>query len=158
MTLTRARGARRFAEAARKSLEIEGRSFVVYQYEADKVQRDGPASAPPPQVPAAARRQRQATKGISVDFAADEHSQPWLPLPPVPDSIVDGEHYVCVKVDFALSMPEWGSLHWTAMVEVDTLAVALPAAVRRRGHRPGLRRRPDHDQRRPGAERHELGA
>jgi hypothetical protein len=107
----------------RKSLEIEGRSLVVYRYDADKVQRDGPASAPPPQVPAARGGNGKAAQGISVDFAADQHSQPWLPLPPVPDSIVDGEHYVCAKVDFAMSMPEWGSLHWTAMVEVDTLAV-----------------------------------
>ena len=42
-------------------------------------------------------------------------------LPPVGDEFRDGEHYVAVKVDFILGLPQWGTLHWTAILDVDTL-------------------------------------
>ena len=48
---------------------------------------------------------------------------PHLPLPPVPDSIREGQHYVGIKLDFALALPAWGLLNWTAILDVDTLTV-----------------------------------
>ena len=49
---------------------------------------------------------------------------PSLPLPPVPDSIEEGRHYVCVKYGFSLTLPRFGGrLNWVALVEVNTLAV-----------------------------------
>jgi zinc metalloprotease ZmpB len=125
--LARALGLQREGtEAARKDLEIERRQFVVYQYEADKVQRDGPPSVVARDIPsarAANGRTKKTDGAVEQPVGIDQSSMPWLPLPPIPDSIRDGEHYVGLKVDFGLPLPAWGQLHWTAILDVDTLAV-----------------------------------
>ena len=48
---------------------------------------------------------------------------PTLPLPPVPDTIQEGAHYVVTEVLFSLPVPEWGPLNWRAFVEPNTGAV-----------------------------------
>ena len=93
---------------ARKSVVIEGRQLVVYRYEPDQVQRD-----PAPVAIGIAGPHGSTGLGGSL---------PRLPLTPVPDAIRPGQHYVCVKVDFALTLPGWGELHWTAILDVATLA------------------------------------
>ncbi|MDQ1485808.1 MAG: zinc metalloprotease ZmpB, partial [Actinomycetota bacterium] len=111
----------------RYAVVIERRRLVVYRYEADRVQRDGPPSVifldragngrtPGARMPAEA----PAADGL---VGVDESSLPWLPLPPVPDAIREGQHYVGVKVDFTLALAAWGELHWTAILDVDSLAV-----------------------------------
>ena len=119
-----------------KSLQIEQRALVVYQYDQDSVQRDAP-----PQVvvnldsPTRATSNGKAVRTRTVTKPAAEtpvpegradgsgEGLPWLPLPNVPDSVRDGEHYVCTKIDFSLSLPAWGALQWTALLDVDTLTV-----------------------------------
>jgi zinc metalloprotease ZmpB len=97
----------------RKSLEIQDRSLIVYQYDPDKVQRGEPSIV--------LERDVEHANGHVTDH--DLGSLPLLPLPPVPDSFRSGEHYVCVKIDFALALPAAGTLNWTAILDVDTLAV-----------------------------------
>jgi len=94
----------------RTSPVIERRQLIVYRYDAGRVQRDGPAAS-------------GKNKGGEPGLVADESSLPWLPLPPVPDFIRDGEHRVCTKIDFVLPLTAWGALHWTAILDVETLAV-----------------------------------
>jgi len=109
-----------------KLVQIEGRQFVIYRYEADKVQRDGPPSVVARDIPQARIGNGRASKSagdVTVIHEVDESSMPWLPLPPVPDSIREGDHRVGLKVDFALPLPTWGELHWTTILDVDTLAV-----------------------------------
>jgi hypothetical protein len=92
-----------FGDARPESLAIQRRDLVVYEYDRDGVQRDG-------------------GPGDADSLVADDTAtQPRLALPAVPDSIVDGRHYVCVKVDFALAVPSYGLLNWVVMVEAGTL-------------------------------------
>ncbi|MDQ1586454.1 MAG: zinc metalloprotease ZmpB [Actinomycetota bacterium] len=109
-----------------KQLEIEGRQLVVYRYEAAKVQRDGPPSVIARDIPQARGGNGRAKKPdvlVEEPQGINQASIPWLPLPPVPDSIREGQHYVSIKIDFALPLPAWGALNWTAILDVDTLAV-----------------------------------
>ncbi len=54
---------------------------------------------------------------------------PILPLPPEPDSIAPGRHYVVREILFTLTMPVWGELHWRAFVEPDSRAVLYLRAL-----------------------------
>ncbi|MCW2541530.1 MAG: hypothetical protein JWN95_3255 [Frankiales bacterium] len=127
----------------RRSLDIEARQLIVYRYEPDQVQRDEPVRLERPSVkaggtrtngaartartqvvkPAAAVRPVNKPAAADHDLALQSAGQPILALPAVPDSIRPGEHYVCVKIDFGLAVPTWGELHWSAILEVETLAV-----------------------------------
>ena len=75
-----------------------------------------------------------------LDLAASGGDQPslqggapTLPLPPVPDTIQPGRHYVVREVLFSLPLPDWGDLNWRAFIEPRTGAVlylrALVASV-----------------------------
>ncbi|HET9516469.1 MAG TPA: hypothetical protein VFO77_01955, partial [Actinoplanes sp.] len=85
-----------------ESLAIARRELVVYRYDRNDVQRDGPGDA-------------------DSLVADDTATQPRLALPPVPDTVVNGRHYVCVKVDFALPVPSYPLLNWVTLLEVTTL-------------------------------------
>ncbi|MDM0001850.1 CARDB domain-containing protein [Variovorax sp. J22P240] len=50
-------------------------------------------------------------------------SSPTLELPRLPEGIVAGRHYVVRNVEFSLELPDWGHLHWRALLEWDTDAV-----------------------------------
>lgn len=92
----------------RASLKIEGRQLVIYRYESAKRMPE----APP----------------VRGETARQEHSAfttalPTLPLPAVADSIQEGHHYVCAKIDFALSVQPYGLLHWVVIIEAESLSV-----------------------------------
>jgi zinc metalloprotease ZmpB len=100
------------ARAARsKALTIQDRKLVIYQYEPGNIYRDRPGEV------------IERPEAALLDVQA-EQTQPTLPLPPVPQSLEEGAHYVCVKVNFALDARAFGGLiNWVAILEVRTLAV-----------------------------------
>jgi hypothetical protein len=100
LELARANG---LDDAAAPGMAINGTRQLVYRY--DPAQRLDPALAPPP------------------DGQAPAATLPVLPLPPVPDSIAPGRHYVVREVLFTLPLPDWGELHWRAFIEPGTGAV-----------------------------------
>lgn len=101
-------GARDQHPEARIDLRIDDRRLVVLRYDPAARQRD---EAP---------RQR----GLEpTEAVRGPRSQLLLPLPPVPKDIAPGAHRVCVEVDFRLTVPTWGELNWTAILDVATLAV-----------------------------------
>jgi hypothetical protein len=98
-------------KAARgEALRIDRRRLVVYQFERDNVFRDRPGT------PVSERPEEPALTGVSSQL-------PTLPLPPTPDSLQEGQHYVCLAVDFSLQMGNLGRLNWVALLEVQSLAV-----------------------------------
>jgi len=50
-------------------------------------------------------------------------SCPTLPLPPIPETIVDGKDYVVIEVLFTVAVRPWGELNWRALIEPRTGAV-----------------------------------
>jgi zinc metalloprotease ZmpB len=82
------------------SLRIKSLRLIVYRYDAGK-------RAPLPEDPT----------------SLHGHHGLALPLPPVPDEIEDGRHYVAAEVVFVLSTSLIPDLHWIAVVEAATLVV-----------------------------------
>ena len=98
--------------ADRKTLKIEDRSLFIYRYERSKR-----TTAPPPvQQPPIGIVENEREPAFYTEL-------PTLPLPPINDSIKEGQHYVCAKLDFELNGKDIGPLHWTALIEVETLSV-----------------------------------
>jgi len=93
------------------SLKIERRSLVIYRYESAK-------RAPP-----APRRSSPAGSVEDAHRDALASDVPTLPLPPVAEHIHEGHHYVCARIDFALSGSLYRILHWTALIDVESLSV-----------------------------------
>jgi hypothetical protein len=83
----------------RQSLKIDEVKLVVYRYEAAK---------------------REA---VVEDDDTFEHDHPRLPLPEMPDSITEGEHYISTVVHFELGTPQFPILHWRAIIDLKTGAV-----------------------------------
>src|SRR5207248_5805039 len=50
-------------------------------------------------------------------------TSPSLPLPPVAQSINEGQHYVCVEIDFGLAGRGFRELNWVALIDIETLSV-----------------------------------
>src|SRR6266700_2967530 len=92
----------------RASLKVEGQQLVIYRYESTKRVPEAPPTHGEPD------RQEQSA------FAPD---LPTLPTPTVATVIREGHHYVCAKIDFALSVQPYGLLHWIAIIEVESLSV-----------------------------------
>lgn len=92
------------AFATERGPEITRRRSLVYRYDSEL--RFDPESE---------RGQREAD--------SDHEGPPTLPLPPVPDEIEDGTHYVVTEVLFTLARPELGPINWRAFVEPVTGAV-----------------------------------
>lgn len=91
-----------------KLTAINGIRLVVYQYD------------PAARVEVADPKQR----------AASFESAPPMPqLPPVPVSIVPGNHYAVAEVLFDLDMPNWSGLHWMALIEPISGAVLYIRAL-----------------------------
>jgi zinc metalloprotease ZmpB len=90
----------------RGSLSIERRSLYVYRYEADQRVRESGQLAEP-----------------GEEESRHSHQNP--PLPGVPDSIVDGNHYVVAATYFTLSTSNITGLRWVALVEAGTQAVLM---------------------------------
>jgi zinc metalloprotease ZmpB len=94
-----------------KSLRILHRRLMVYRYEKAKrfVRPQGRAKT--------RRRDRVLDR-------------PTMPLPPVNRPIADGRHYVVAALDFSTDSGPFGTLHWIALVEAQTLcALYLRALV-----------------------------
>ena len=51
------------------------------------------------------------------------HVPPTLPLPPFPDSIVDGRYYVAAEITFLYPLASGQEVAWVAIIEVETDAV-----------------------------------
>jgi zinc metalloprotease ZmpB len=83
----------------RESLEVQEVTLVVYRYEAAK------------------------REPAVDDEATFEHAHPRIPLPPLPDSIAEGEHYISAVVHFQLGTPQFPTLNWRAIIDVKTGAV-----------------------------------
>jgi len=95
------------ASISAEALRIDRRRLVVYQLERDNLFRDRPGE----QIPERA------------ESTAQSPLLPTLPVPPIPDSLREGEHYVCLAVDFSLEAGNLGRLNWVALLEVESLAV-----------------------------------
>jgi zinc metalloprotease ZmpB len=93
----------------RASLSIQRRELYVYRYEADKRVRE------PDEFTA---HEEALTAKRSRDYESP-------PLPPVPNEIVDGHHYVVAAIFFTLGTPNIPGLRWVALVEAETQAVLM---------------------------------
>jgi hypothetical protein len=83
-----------------QALHIKSLRLIVYRYEAGK-------RVAVPEDPTSLHGQH----GLA------------LPLPPLPDAIEDGRHYVAAEVVFVLGTSLIPDLHWIAVVEAETLGV-----------------------------------
>ncbi|SCL32704.1 hypothetical protein GA0070624_4545 [Micromonospora rhizosphaerae] len=96
-------------EQAGQGLRINDTRLLVYRY--DPAERLDPSAA---------------VENLQAEA-------PTLPLPPVPEGIEPGQHYVVREVLFSLSLPGWGDLNWRLFIEPRTGAVlylrALVASV-----------------------------
>jgi zinc metalloprotease ZmpB len=54
---------------------------------------------------------------------------PTLPLPPLPDDIEPGRHYIVREVLFTLPLPDWGDLNWRTFIEPRTGSVLYLRAL-----------------------------
>ena len=95
------------------SLRIERRELIIYRYEQSK-RLAGAWSAD-------GSRVRQSRAGARRAAPARSRAPP--PLPPLPELIEDGHHYVAAAIYFVLGTREIPDLRWLAIVEVETLAV-----------------------------------
>jgi zinc metalloprotease ZmpB len=83
----------------RDSLKVQDVTLVVYRYEAAKREPD------------------------VDDENTFEHAHPRIPLPPLPDSISEGEHYISAVVNFALGTPQFPTLYWRVIIDLNSGAV-----------------------------------
>jgi zinc metalloprotease ZmpB len=83
-------------------LVINGQSQLIYRY--DPAQRIDPAATNP---------SNEALQG----------GPPTLPLPPVPETITAGQHYVVTEVLFTLPAPGFGPVNWRTFIDVATETV-----------------------------------
>ncbi|MBV8884292.1 MAG: hypothetical protein JO235_09895 [Chroococcidiopsidaceae cyanobacterium CP_BM_RX_35] len=82
------------------SMHIKSLRLIIYRYESGK-------RAPLPEEPT----------------SLHDYSGFALPLPPIPEEIEDGRHYVCAEVIFVLGTSLIPDLHWIAIIEAERLAV-----------------------------------
>jgi hypothetical protein len=94
----------------KKVSKINGIKLVIYQYDPDQrtISREIP----------------KEKKAVSF-----EEAPPALPLPPVPEAIKAGMHYVVAEVLFDLDWPEWKDMHWRALIEPISGAVLYLRAL-----------------------------
>jgi hypothetical protein len=80
-------------------LQVQSVNLIIYRFASAKRARSVPESDPPTSFPSP-------------------------PLPPLPDSITEGRHYVAAEVRFILP---WGhdDLAWLAVIDVQTLSVLM---------------------------------
>jgi len=110
------KAAEREEAAIIRTLVIHDRELVVYLYTKEGRLRDVPSDI--------IIREPEPVGAAAVVAPSAPAPLPTLPLPPVPDSIEEGRHYVCVRYGFSLTLPRFGGrLNWVALVEVNTLAV-----------------------------------
>jgi hypothetical protein len=64
-----------------------------------------------------------------TEWIEPSNSRPTLPIPPVPDSIVDGNWHLVAEARFTLYVEKWGLLNWTVLIEPETRAVLYLRAL-----------------------------
>jgi hypothetical protein len=114
----------------RASLRIERQELYVYRYEADK---RALGLHEPSTNGAHGKRNGNGRRKPTGDGAHEhEHEHEHLhlvpPLPPVPETIEEGRHYVVAAVTFVLGVPRIPDLRWIALVEAETKAILLVRA------------------------------
>jgi hypothetical protein len=95
-------------------LTINATSALVYEYEIE--------NRLDPQIES--HEHNPEMTGLTIN-----NSFPKLPLPPVPESIEPGIHYVVTEVLFSFPYEGWGRLNWRAFIEPDTGAVLYLRAL-----------------------------
>jgi hypothetical protein len=101
------------AERGKKEIVINGERTWVYRY--DAAQR----------LPVAPPKAGAGQRGGLMESEA-----PTLPLRPVDQSIVKGQHYVVTEVLFDLPLPpRFPDLHWQAFIEVNTCSILYLRAM-----------------------------
>ncbi len=65
----------------------------------------------------------EAAKRIIAGDKKGSNSPLQLPLPAVPKSINEGQHYVSAEVHFMLAPSGFKELHWVVIIEAETLAI-----------------------------------
>ena len=109
-------------DETQRETRINTARLVVFQYRRE----DAPGrSARPRRRSSAARcpraqRQRKRRRSRSTSRKAP---LPSMPLPPLPDSIRDGEFYVALELYFVATTPPWGRLNWVAYIDVETMGI-----------------------------------
>ena len=98
-------------EFDRASLKIERKKMFVYRYQADQRVREG--------------EDLFSSHPEHGEAPLHGHHYPNPPLPPVPETIENGRHYVVAAVYFALGVRGIPGLRWVALVEAETLAVLM---------------------------------
>lgn len=111
------RAAMKIAARRYPGLRINSTRLLIYRYDPDA--RYDPAASPPRQD----EDDEREPVGLTEDDAPLETGPPTLPLPPVPDEITPGRHYIVQEILFTLALPGWGELNWRAFVEPATRAV-----------------------------------
>ena len=91
-----------------KSLKIEKLRLIVYRYEEGR-------RAPAPE--------KAINQNGSPRESEHTHEHLSMPLPPVPEGIEPGRHYVAAEVIFILSTRHIPDLRWLGIIEAETLAV-----------------------------------
>ncbi len=110
------------AVATQATRLIRGR-FYIYRYDANK-RFEGNRKVDH------VNRLRESDDAEVDGPDLDPHDHPMLDLPDVPDSIVDGRHYVCAEITFEL--PDQGDGYhfpWKALVELTTGSVLYLRAL-----------------------------
>jgi hypothetical protein len=98
----------RKAIPAAQGMRINRTRLMVYRYDASK---------------------RTHVHGAPGDQRGFGPEPPTLPLPKVPESIKDGQHYIVVEALFSFPLPKWDMLNWQAFIEPDTAAVLFLRAL-----------------------------
>lgn len=92
------------------ALAILSKRLVIYRYDPARRQPDTPAS-------------QQQGENVPADYNEFPEAHPTLPLPPLPESIRPGQHYVALELIFTLPWRGIKNLPWRAIIDVETLAI-----------------------------------
>lgn len=98
-------------ESTRKGDRIVRGRFYIYRYDASARLPDQGEKQPRALVGA------KKAEGIR-NF--EEEYEPTLPLPPVPETIEDGNYYLVAEVILSLWTPQYERLNWRALIELET--------------------------------------
>ncbi|NUP10127.1 MAG: hypothetical protein HOW73_29100 [Polyangiaceae bacterium] len=89
-------------DEAQRDMQINATRLVIFQFDAVR---------------------RQGDQHTHKGNGSQEPSPPTMPLPPLPEGIADGKHYVALEIHFAATTPPWGRLNWRAYVDIASGAV-----------------------------------
>ena len=98
-----------------KTLVIDNRKLIIYRYaQAKRVMAEAPHA------------DADADADVNVNAGSHyghHHNHTALPLPAVPQAVIESKHYVAVELHFALARRGEPAMNWVAILEAKTLAV-----------------------------------